>query len=339
MELAMGMQVVVLAGGFGSRLQPWTYTIPKPLLPLLDRTLVEQVVSGVPSELIDEVIIAAGYKVGHLRDYFASCELDYDVKIVPEDEPMGTGGALKNCMDHLSGTFACFNGDVVSSLDFSSMLQQHKNMNCLGTLALWEVADPTRFGIVGIDEDRLVTRFKEKPAPEEVFSNLINAGSYILEEDVFELMPDGRSSLERELFPVLAEQGALGGMPFDGYFIDAGTPESWKSAVKAAIVHGRHDAGLVDSSSWFADSQTIDCTRKGHNMFAKGSDVAGSATIHDCTLLEHSRVADGSSLQDCLLGMAAKVGRDCQLRGVIIDHEAEVPDGTVQTGGVFPQVE
>jgi len=212
-------------------------------------------------------------------------------------------------------------------------------MKCLGTLALWEVADPTRFGIVGIDENRLVTKFKEKPAPEEVFSNLINAGSYILEEDVFELMPDGRSSLERELFPVLAERRALGGMPFEGYFIDAGTPESWKSAVNAAIVHGRHDAGLVDSSSWFADSQAIDCTRKGHNMFATGSDVAGSATIHDCTLLARSRVADGSSLQDCLLGMAAKVGRDCQLRGVIIDHEAEVPDGTVQTGGVFPQVE
>ena len=339
LALFMGMQVVVLAGGFGSRLRPWTHNLPKPILPLLDRTLVEQVVSGISSEVIDEVIIAAGYKVEQLRSYFASKDLGFDVKIVPEDKPLGTGGALYNCRDHLSGTFACFNGDVVSSLDFSSMLTQHKEMKTMGTLALWEVEDPTRFGIVGIDENRYVTKFKEKPGPEEVFSNLINAGSYILEDEVFELMPEGKSSLERELFPILAEGGNLGGMPFEGYFIDAGTPVSWKDAVKAAIVHGRHDSGVIKSSSWFADSKAFSCILRGNNMFSEGTHVESNSIIEDCTLLANSSVASGSSLLNCLVGMDSKIGSDCILKEVIIDHNVVVPDGTIQTGGTFPQVE
>ena len=154
------MQVVVLAGGVGSRMRPWTNTIPKPLLPMLDATLLERVVEGIPSDLVDEVIVAGGYKVEQIRDYFRDADVDFDVRIVPEDEPLGTGGALGNCRDVISGQFACFNGDIVSSLNVGEMLEQHKMMNVKGTLALWEVEDPTRFGIVGIDEKRQITQFK-----------------------------------------------------------------------------------------------------------------------------------------------------------------------------------
>ena len=171
----MVMQVVVLAGGVGSRLRPWTNTIPKPLLPMLDKTLLERVVEGVPAELVDEVVVAGGYKVEMIEDYFRTANVDFDVRIVPEEEPLGTGGALGNCRDVVSGRFACFNGDIVSSLDLAPMLEIHESMNGIGTLALWEVEDPTRFGIVGLDDDNRVTEFKEKPKPEEVFSNLINA--------------------------------------------------------------------------------------------------------------------------------------------------------------------
>ena len=145
------MQVVVLAGGVGSRLRPWTNDIPKPLLPMLDSTLIERVVEGVPSDIIDELVIAGGYKVDMIENYFKNANVDFDVRIVPEDEPLGTGGALGNCRDVISGRFACFNGDIVSSLNVGKMIEQHKNMNVRGTLALWEVEDPTRFGIVGID--------------------------------------------------------------------------------------------------------------------------------------------------------------------------------------------
>ncbi|MDA8573799.1 sugar phosphate nucleotidyltransferase [Candidatus Poseidoniales archaeon] len=146
------MQVVVLAGGVGSRLRPWTKAIPKPLLPMLDLTLLERVVEAVPTHMVDEVIVAGGYKVDLIESYFKSKDIDFDVRIVPEDEPLGTGGALGNCRDVVSGTFACFNGDIVSSLQIEPMLELHRRNGGIGTLALWEVEDPTRFGIVGVDE-------------------------------------------------------------------------------------------------------------------------------------------------------------------------------------------
>ena len=231
-RLATAMQVVVLAGGIGSRLRPWTKAIPKPLLPMLDLTLLERVVEAVPTDLVDEVIVAGGYKVDQIESYFKKNEVDFDVRIVPEDEPLGTGGALGNCRDVVSGTFACFNGDIVSSLRIEPMLDLHRKNGGVGTLALWEVEDPTRFGIVGVDEDHKINRFLEKPTPEQVFSNLINAGSYIFEDDVFDWMPHGRHSIERDVFPKLAEDGLLNGLPFEGYFIDAGTPDAWMAACR-----------------------------------------------------------------------------------------------------------
>jgi len=339
MEHVMGMQVVVLAGGIGSRLKPWTETVPKPLLPLLDKTLLEQVVSIVPENDIDEVVIAAGYMIEEMRQYFSTIELPYDVVILPEDEPMGTGGALKNCIDHVSGRFACFNGDVVSSLDFSAMSTQHDGMNALGTLALWEVEDPTRFGIVGIDDNNKVTRFKEKPEPEEVFSNLINAGSYILEDDIFDLMPDGKFSLEREVFPALAERGELGGFPFEGFFIDAGTPSSWLSAVEVAIQNERFSSGSSSEGTWFADGKTADCILGEYNMFSSGIEVSRDSVISQTTLLEGSKVGSGARLERCMIGKNAQVGAGCHLKDVLVDHGAIVPEGSILAGGTFPQIE
>ena len=107
------MQVVVLAGGVGSRLRPWTNSIPKPLLPVLDQTLLEHVVGSLPVDMVDEVVVAGGYKIDQIKAYFDGSDTPFDVRIVPEDEPLGTGGALGNCRDVVSGTFACFNLSLI----------------------------------------------------------------------------------------------------------------------------------------------------------------------------------------------------------------------------------
>ena len=323
------MQVVVLAGGIGSRLRPWTEAIPKPLLPMLDKTLLERVVEGVPADLVDEVIVAGGYKVDAIKEYFRNADVDFDVRIVPEEEPLGTGGALGNCRDVVSGRFACFNGDIVSSLDLSPMLAQHHSMGGIGTLALWEVEDPTRFGIVGLDEDNKVTKFMEKPKPEQVFSNLINAGSYILEEDVFEIMPKGKHSLERDVFPKLAESGTLGGFPFEGYFIDAGTPDSWQDAVKQCIEEKRFNRGSLQGNSWFESGSGIATS----SMIE--SDCILQGEIIDSTLLQGAKVMQGAVVNGCLIGKGATISANAMLTDVIVNHGAIVPSGHIQTGGTF----
>ena len=323
------MQVVVLAGGIGSRLRPWTNDVPKPLLPMLDATLLERVVEGVPSDLVDEVIVAGGYKVELIREYFAKADVDFDVRIVPEDQPLGTGGALGNCRDVISGRFACFNGDIVSSLDVGPMLEQHSKMNVKGTLALWEVEDPTRFGIVGLDDENKVTQFKEKPKPEEVFSKLINAGSYLLEDDVFDMMPQGKHSLERDVFPVLAEEGSLAGFPFEGYFIDAGTPSSWHDGVLRCIEEKRFNVGSISQGSWHEGKRTI----ARNSMVQTGCVVAGE--VSDSTLLRGARIESGAVVKNCLIGEDAVIGMDAQLSGVVVGHRSVVPPGHIQSEGTF----
>ena len=323
------MQVVVLAGGIGSRLRPWTNDIPKSLLPMLDSTLLERVIEGVPSDLVDELIVAGGYKVDMIKDYFRNADVDFDVRIVPEDEPLGTGGALGNCRDVVSGRFACFNGDIVSSLNVAPMLEQHSKMGVKGTLALWEVEDPTRFGIVGLDSENRVTQFKEKPKPEEVFSNLINAGSYLLEDEVFDIMPRGKHSLERDVFPVLAEEGSLAGFPFEGYFVDAGTPTSWHDGVVRCIEEGRYNKGSVSQGSWHEGKRTI----ARNSMVQRGCIVAGE--VSNSTLLQGARIESGATVNNCLIGEGAIIGSGAQLSGVVVSHRAVVPSGHIQSEGTF----
>ena len=331
------MQVVVLAGGVGSRLRPWTKAIPKPLLPMLDLTLLERVVEAVPTNMVDEVIVAGGYKVDLIESYFKSKDIDFDVRIVPEDEPLGTGGALGNCRDVVSGTFACFNGDIVSSLQIEPMLELHRNNGGVGTLALWEVEDPTRFGIVGVYEHHKINRFLEKPKPEEVFSNLINAGSYVFEDDVFDWMPHGRHSIERDVFPKLAEDQLLNGLPFQGYFIDAGTPDAWMDGVQRCIREGRFQRGQVQGTSWYADGQSSPSATINDSMIEQNVRL-DACTIERTTLLSGATVGPQAYLKNSLVGRNAKIGSGVELDGVVVDHDSTVPAGTKQTGGQWPNI-
>ena len=334
------MQVVVLAGGFGTRLRPWTYEIPKPILPMLDKTLLEHVVEVVPSDKVDEVVVAGGYKVDDIEAYFKEADVSYDVRIVRETEPLGTGGALGNCRDVVSGQFVCLNGDIVSSLDMQVGLDLHQKNGGIGTLALWEVEDPTRFGIVGLDDEQRITQFKEKPAPEEVFSNLINAGSYLFKDDIFDYIPSGRSSLEREVFPVLAEERKLNGFSFDGYFIDAGTPKSWSLGVEASIAHERWKGGKRIDSNWHADdSISIQGDSNVRNsMLSTGASIT-SAHLSKCSLLNNVQVGDNSKLNETLVGRNSTIGKNCTLDNVVVDHNSIVPDNTVLSDAQWPLIE
>ena len=330
------MQVVVLAGGIGSRLKPWTNSIPKPLLPMLDRTLLEQVIYTVPSDLIDEVVVAGGYKVELIKSYFDSIDCDFDIRIVNETEPLGTGGALGNCRDVVSGTFACFNGDIISSLDVGQLLSLHKSNGGIGSLGLWEVDDPTRFGIVGIDDENKITKFKEKPKPAEVFSNLINAGSYIFEEEIFDYMPKGKHSLERDVFPNLAEARQLNGMQFDGYFIDAGTKESWINAVSRCIDEARYTTGNAVSNSWFASESKLSANQRINQSMIGKQVKLGSSTVSESTILSNSIIQNDCKIVRSLIGRGCEIGDNCILDNVIVAHNSIIPNGTKLSNCTWP---
>ena len=306
------MDVVVLAGGFGTRLRPWTETIPKPLLPILDKSMIEHVLDVLPESQVDKVLIAAGYGVEQIREHFEKIPLPYEVVIVEETEPLGTGGAIANCREHLSGgTFCVINGDLITSLKVEEMLEFHKQNGGIATISLWEVEDPSRFGVADYKEDKgKIMRFQEKPAIEDAYSNLINAGTYILEQEIFDFMPDEAHSIERDIYEKIAETGALNGFPFEGMFVDAGTPPSFVEASQACINSGRFATGQVTGDSWIGDG----CVNFGEAM---GSSLGSNVTI-----------GEGSSIHNSVILEGAIIGSNCQLHGCLIGKGAEVNDGS-----------
>ena len=285
---------------------------------MLDRTLLEQVIYSIPSDLIDEVIVAGGYKVDMIKSYFDSIECDFEVSIVNEKEPLGTGGALANCSDLVSGTFACFNGDIISSLNVENLLSLHNKNGGVGSLGLWEVEDPTRYGIVGLDDNNKVTKFMEKPKPSQVFSNLINAGSYVFEDDIFDYLPNGKHSLERDVFPKLTESKSLNGLQFDGYFIDAGTQQSWCDAVSRCVIESRFHKGSINSKSWIEDSNVkLLSANLQHSMVCSNVDI-GDSLIEQSTILSGSKIGKKSVIVSSLIGQDCTIGDFCELTNTIV---------------------
>lgn len=332
------MQVVVLAGGFGTRLRPWTAHLPKPLLPMLDKTLLERVLDLIPAAGVDKVVVAAGYGIEQMQAHFSGLDLPFELVIQPEYEPLGTGGAIANCAEHLEGTFVVINGDLITSLDITSIVEAHRAFGGLATISLWEVEDPTRFGVAETDSASRILRFREKPPAEEVFSNMINAGTYVLEPEVLDLLPAGPHSIERDVYTGMAAEGTLFGFGFEGYFVDAGTPESWLESCRTCLMAGRWDRGAIDRDSWIDDAVDTGRATLDSAFISRGCDLC-DAQISDSCLLENVSMGSGSKLSGCLIGSGASIGAGVELAAVIVDFGASVPDGWKQAGGTYESSE
>lgn len=318
------MDVVVLAGGFGTRLRPWTEGRAKPLLPVLDKTLLERVVECVPNELIDRVVIAAGYSIAEMEQFFSSSSLPYDVIISVEDSPLGTGGAIAKSLKHLTGDgpVLILNGDLVSSVDVNQLLNFHQEKNASITLSLWHVDDPSRFGVCGLDESGMITRFQEKPEPGTEFSNLINAGCYLIERDVLESLSLNKHSMEREVFPLIADEGKMAGLEFQGYFVDAGTPTSFIEATQVCISNSKFVLGATDdNNNWFLDQSIIDDSyRMTGSSVSSNVSIGDGCEIVDCVILSGAKIGNGSKLYRCLIGESSIINNESNISDKVIGH-------------------
>ncbi|MDC3246792.1 NDP-sugar synthase [Euryarchaeota archaeon] len=315
------MDVVVLAGGFGTRLRPWTEGRAKPLLPVLDKTLLERVVECVPNELIDRVVIAAGYSITEMEKFFSSSDLPYDIIISVEDNPLGTGGAIAKSLEHLTGNgpVLILNGDLVSSVDVNQLLNYHQEKKASITLSLWHVDDPSRFGVCGLDESGMITRFQEKPEPGTEFSNLINAGCYLIERDVLESLSSKKHSIEREVFPLIADAGKMSGLEFKGYFVDAGTPSSFIDATQVCISNKRYNVGSISNDSWFYDDVISGSIISGSSVSSDVT-IGDGCEIVDCVILSGAKIGNGCKLFRCLIGESCIINIDSNISDKVIGH-------------------
>ncbi len=223
---------LILAGGKGTRMRPITHEIPKPLLLVHERTLLEHQFDLFKKYNVKNILLA----IGHMGDKIKTAigngkKFGVNVNYIEETEPMGTAGPIKLARDYLTETFIACNTDELKDLDLQDMYLFHKESKALVTIALWSVDDPSAYGVARLQGNRIL-EFVEKPKKENAPSNLINAGLYIMEPEVINYIPDGFAMLEKDVFPRLAKEGKIFGYPFSGQWQNTGTLDLYEKAIK-----------------------------------------------------------------------------------------------------------
>lgn len=311
------MKAVLLVGGKGTRLRPLTYSMPKPLVPVMGRPLMMHVIDSVPNE-VDEVIVPISYKKDVMEEYLRAHPPARKITLVDEPEPLGTGGAVKNVEGWIDGPFLVINGDVITSLDVASFVKFHRTKGGIASISLWPVDDPSPFGVAQLDENSRITRFQEKPKREEAFSNLINAGAYALQREVLDFIGEGFVSMEREVFPKLLDHGMYG-FRFEGHWIDCGTREN---------LLGAHRTLMGDGIAVSKGSVTEGSTVRPPAFVGEGAVVAGARIGPGAYVSPRSVVGPMSSVENSVIYDDVRIGTRCRVVDSVIGHGVSVPDGT-----------
>jgi mannose-1-phosphate guanylyltransferase len=324
---------VVLVGGEGTRLRPLTFTTPKQLLPIAGVPMIERVIANLARHGIDEVVLSMGYR----PDAFVEAYPDercagLPVRYAIEPELMDTAGAVRFAATWagIDERFVVVNGDVLTTLDLGALLSLHADRGAEATISLTPVEDPSRFGVVPTDDDGRVLAFIEKPPRGEAPTNLINAGTYVLEPSVLERIPGGRRvSIERETFPALVEAGRLFAFASDAYWIDTGTPETYLQANLDLIGPG----GLVEGAVIDAGAVVE------HSVVGPGARVAEGACVRDSVLLPGAVVGPHSRIERSVVGAGASVGAGATVDDLsVLGDGAVVPERAVLSGARVPQL-
>lgn len=320
------MQALILAGGFGTRIRPLTYTRPKPLLPVANRALVDRVLESMPKS-VDTVVIPVNYLADLMRQHFED-HPDPRVVLVDEPEPLGTGGAIKNCEKHFDERFIVYNADVVSSIDLDAMLKQHTQRKAEASISLWKVDEPWHFGVVQLNGNGKIRDFIEKPPKGQEPSNLINAGHYLLEPTVLDRIPkDKFFSLEKEAFTPMAQEGkGIFGFELEGFWIDSGRPETYLDAHRLWLAHHKKQSEIaknvtgLKAAKFTGYSIGRDATlgagaRVERSVLLDSVNVGKNCVVEDSVLGEGVEVEEGAHLSKCVVGDFAVIEAKAKIHG------------------------
>lgn len=358
------MKAVVLVGGEGTRLRPLTSTVPKQMLPIAEVPMLERVLAQLHAYGVDEAVLSLGYlPEAFVKAYPAGAAAGVRLAYAVEPTPLDTGGAIRFAARHagIDETFVVVNGDVLTDLDLGVLVRFHRDQGGEGTISLHPVDDPSAFGVVPADEHGRVTAFVEKPPRGQAPTNLVNAGTYVLEPSVLDRIPEGRRvSIERETFPAMVEDRVLFALADDSYWLDTGTPEAYLQAHRD-ILEGRRGAPPVPGARavgtggvWIVGSAALEGAVRGPAIVGDGAAVERGAvversvlgrrcvvephaTVSDSVLMDGCRVGARSAVRGSIVGPRAVVGAECDVRALsILGAGAAVPEGTIVDGERVP---
>jgi len=349
------MKAILLAGGKGTRLRPLTIHTPKPIVPIFDRPFLHyqlDLLKHVPE--IDEVILSLNYQPRRIEEIFGDgSDSGLAIRYVIEPAPLGTAGAVRYAGESLRESVVVFNGDVLTEVDLAAVIALHRERKAKATIVLTPVENPSAYGLVETDERGNIKRFLEKPNPDEITCNTINAGIYVLEPDTFDRIPkDTPWSIERSFFPSLIGRGETFVAYIDnGYWIDIGTPEKYMQ-VHRDIMDGRCRAykGASfngGSTAWISSQARVEdgVSVEGPCFVDEGAVVKAGARIgpysvvgRQCHIEEHAsveraivwantRISQDASVRRSILGRHCHIGRHATIEdGVVLGDKSVVTD-------------
>lgn len=233
------MKALILAGGKGLRLLPLTKVLPKPMVPIANKPFLHYLIDLLNYYGIKEIVLSLGYKSEEIKKYFGDGrKLGVKIHYVEESFPLGTAGAIKNAEIFFEDTFLIFNGDIMPDINLKQLIEFHKSKKGLVTIALTKVDDPSSYGVIELDNEGKIKKFIEKPKKEKAPTNLINAGIYVFEKEIFNFIPSGREvSLEREIYPLLLKENIpMYGFEYKGYWLDIGNLQKYLKANKDILL-------------------------------------------------------------------------------------------------------
>jgi mannose-1-phosphate guanylyltransferase len=351
------MKGIVLVGGQGSRLRPITYDVPKALVPLRNHPFMSYMINFLRCGGLEGAVLSLGYLPDPIQEYFDGRDLaGFSIEYAVEDHALGTAGGIKNTEGYLEGgPVVVVNGDVLTGLKLKEVIAKHQASDALATITLTSVEDPTAYGLVEVDHDMLVHRFLEKPAADEVTTNLVNAGIYVLEPEVLAMIPAGQEvSIEREIFPHLQAEGRLRAYVSSSYWKDIGTPKSYLAASHdvlsgAVAAHEDFDYLQVDPSVVLGKgvkvlppvSLAAECrlgcgsTIGGRTSLGRGCKIGERAVVEGSILFDGAEVEPGAVVRGSIIGPNARVGQNAIVRGLsVLGARCVVGEGNVLDQGI-----
>lgn len=342
-------EAVLLVGGQGTRLRPLTINTPKPMLPVAGVPFTVHQITRARDAGVTRIVLATSYKAEVFREFIDDADLGIEVVIATEDEPLGTGGAIRHALPHLDSgpdePVLVFNGDVLSGVDIDGLVRHHRDTGSDVTLYLTPVEDPRAYGLVPTDQSGRVTAFLEKPkTAEEIVTHNINAGCYVFTRSVIDRIPSGRPvSVERETFPGLLAEGALvTGVVDSGYWLDLGTPLAFVQgscdlvlgAAPSPAVTAVGDFLALPGAQIAADAQV-----HGGTVVGRDAIIGAGAIVNGAVVFDGARIDDGAHVENSIVGVGAVVGAGTVLHGAVIGDGAVIGAGNELRDGarVWPE--
>jgi len=315
------MEAIILAGGFGTRLRPFTYTRAKSLLPILNKPMISYIIDNLPEE-VNKVILAVNYRKNQIEKYFKENDFKKEIIVNDEIKPLGTGGAVKFAEKHITGRFLVLNSDIICSLNLDNMVKFHIDNNAVSTISLWPVENVSEFGVVDVKDNGNIVCFVEKPKPEDAPSNFINAGAYLLEPEILDYIKTScLVSMEKEIFPqIINNTRRFFGFKFEGYWMDIGRIRSYINVHSFLMKKNKIENYLGRNCDIHGELKNC-CI--GDNVY-----IGSNSKILSTIVYDNTRIKDNTVLNNCVVGENCNIGSYSNLKDSVFGDNETIDDGS-----------